>query len=641
MDECLRDLSVGIKRQLTDTSAATNSLNSSSSSGVHNSSNSFYTSQQINSNENTNANESKQNQLVLTINTMERMEIMTLIFNTQELKWNWEKCFIENKKIFYESFSRKPASFLSAIAIPRNRSGVNFTCASPRFCNEQYDVWICNTDGKMSQICILNTNPELAVTSCNTISNSKISCIQCVPPYQIKRLGSSKSRKYLMRSHKNESTDTTDSRFDSATIVSSHSINSGFLFKEESLIDYDSSDDEEKDSGNEGKENQINQNPSQNIPNHGSLSIQDLKNCTMWIGNEDGSLNIFQFNDSTIRTVARKNRITKQFSAGINSIAYIDNKVIVSLKNGELIVFKRLFSIWNFDNHIIKALSDTPFSQMITVAGKLWCASSNIIKILNPETLDCENQITIENEKSIYLAAGGNCTWAVWVACLTTLDLKLYHVTKFTVLADINIKQCVVQKLAGIDEIIRIHKIHTLKITCCYICKDTLWIGTTAGVIVNIKIPHINNSTIKLNTILNINGLNQGHIGPVRFISSTEVSKQQQINKPNSEQFENSSLDKSNSAYKTVVITGGEGFEEYKAVSTLGSGISLSNSNASNLGTNFISENPNNMTTSGNSILSSVSGNTSSYHQISNSSISDEFNIGKEDLVNYVLTWET
>ena len=39
-----------------------------------------------------------------------------------------------------------------------------------------------------------------------------------------------------------------------------------------------------------------------------------------------------------------------------------------------------------------------------------------------------------------------------------------------------------------------------------YVCKDTLWIGTSAGIIVNIKIPHINNTTNKLNTTLNVNG---------------------------------------------------------------------------------------------------------------------------------------
>ncbi len=33
------------------------------------------------------------------------------------------------------------------------------------------------------------------------------------------------------------------------------------------------------------------------------------------------SLHIFQFNDSTIRTVARKNRITKQLGAGVHSLA--------------------------------------------------------------------------------------------------------------------------------------------------------------------------------------------------------------------------------------------------------------------------------------------------------------------------------
>lgn len=104
-----------------------------------------------------------------------------------------------------------------------------------------------------------------------------------------------------MRGPKTESTDTADS----ATITNSHSVNSGFLFskiifkiwkivlinflkEEESLIDYESSDDEEKESVNGDKDSQIYQNPSQNIPNNRSLSIQDSKNCTMWIGSEDG-----------------------------------------------------------------------------------------------------------------------------------------------------------------------------------------------------------------------------------------------------------------------------------------------------------------------------------------------------------------
>ena len=56
------------------------------------------------------------------------------------------------------------------------------------------------------------------------------------------------------------------------------------------------------------------------------------------------------------------------------------------------------------------------------------------------------------------------------------------------------------------EEIVRIHKISCLKITCLFVCKDTLWIGTSAGVIVNIKVPHISNTTSKLNTSLSYNG---------------------------------------------------------------------------------------------------------------------------------------
>lgn len=86
-------------RQLNDANANNNSLNSSSSSGIQNSSNLLNSTQQPNQNENAN-NETKQNQLILTINTMERIEVMTLIFNGSDLKSNWEKCFIETKKIF-------------------------------------------------------------------------------------------------------------------------------------------------------------------------------------------------------------------------------------------------------------------------------------------------------------------------------------------------------------------------------------------------------------------------------------------------------------------------------------------------------------------------------------------------------------
>jgi len=70
-----------------------------------------------------------------------------------------------------------------------------FTCASARIhlTNNPNDVWICSTDGQMGQVCIMNTFPDLTVSSCNTVCNSRITCIQCVPPFR--RPASTKSNK--------------------------------------------------------------------------------------------------------------------------------------------------------------------------------------------------------------------------------------------------------------------------------------------------------------------------------------------------------------------------------------------------------------------------------------------------------------
>lgn len=144
----------------------------------------------------------------------------------------------------------------------------------------------------------------------------------------------------------------------------------------------------------------------------------------------------------------------------------------------------------------------------------------------------------------------------------------------------------------------------------------------------------------------------------MRFITSVEIPKQQQQqqqqNKTNSESSE-SSVNKEtlNSICKTVVISGGEGYEEYKGVSMICSGISLSNSSASNIFTNqqsslVDSQNSmmNSLTSNGSMIFSNASlnnGFNGANQQISSSSFSsncDENQIGKDDLVNYVLTWE-
>jgi hypothetical protein len=87
---------------------------------------------------------------------------------------------------------------------------------------------------------------------------------------------------------------------------------------EECLIDTDSSEEDLGDSQSDDL-HRIN---STSIPPPPPINPNETKYSTMWIGNDDGCLYVFQFTDQSIRTIARKNRTLKQLSSSILGITY-------------------------------------------------------------------------------------------------------------------------------------------------------------------------------------------------------------------------------------------------------------------------------------------------------------------------------
>ncbi len=123
--------------------------------------------------------------------------------------------------------------------------------------------------------------------------------------------------------------------------------------------------------------------------------------------------------------------------------------------------------------------------------------------------------------------------------------------------------------------------------------------------------------------------MESGHVGPVRFLTCVEIPK-------TNNQLENDDL------YRTIVISGGEGKEEYK--SSIGMNAPNQNSTQNQI---FNSLEGQSSTNSNTNIMASnyVSGSPVSTltHALSNSymgSSTEETNTGKDDLVNYLLTWE-
>lgn len=60
--------------------------------------------------------------------------------------------------------------------------------------------------------------------------------------------------------------------------------------------------------------------------------------------------------------------------------------------------------------------------------------------------------------------------------------------------------------LTGCDDIIRQHKAACLRVTSLLACQDLLWVGTSAGVILTMPLPHVSAQTTKISSTLQVTG---------------------------------------------------------------------------------------------------------------------------------------
>lgn len=113
---------------------------------------------------------------------------MTVVFPKSEKRAHWEKTFYEMKQRLTAALDRHPIpEFIASIPIRKTRAGLQFTCAASTL-GTQKDVWVCNSDGYVGQVCVLSLVPEPTVTSCNGVCNARILCIATVPAYSSRKL---------------------------------------------------------------------------------------------------------------------------------------------------------------------------------------------------------------------------------------------------------------------------------------------------------------------------------------------------------------------------------------------------------------------------------------------------------------------
>uniref|UniRef100_A0A8C2X3W0 Rho guanine nucleotide exchange factor 17 n=1 Tax=Cyclopterus lumpus TaxID=8103 RepID=A0A8C2X3W0_CYCLU len=552
-------------------------------------------------------------------------------FTSPDTRSNFEQTFEDAKRKLAMNKDQWDPEFLKAIPIMKTRSGMQFSCASPSHsCPDSgCEVWVCNSDGYVGQVCLLNIKDEPTVEACIAVCSARIICIAAVPGLKGRSVHTHTHTHTHTLSHSHihycikqmlnllvpfdsDDTDDEDSPSPSSTLQSqaSHSTISSSYGNDEGPGSKDmatetTSSEEEQEfpvastygapgmlgvgEGGRGHTESAMDGRAMRRSSRGSFtraSLEDLLSIdpeayqsSVWLGTEDGCIHVYQSSDN-IRN--RKNSMKMQHSASILSILYLDNKVFVALASGEVIVYQReAGSFWDPQSSqtLVLGTPSSPVTKMVPVGGKLWCGSQNRVLIINTTTLVQEHRFQVGTDSSRCVTCMVAYGQGVWLALQGSAHVKLYHAQTLESLTEVDVAPAVHKMLAGADAIIRQHKAACLRITALLACKDLLWIGTSAGVVLTLGIPAVSSGTgagtLKVPQVPM--GSAHGHTGHVRFLTSIELPEGFDMNfspTPTDSTGIVSSLRRDSSRRRAsalipsktnhLVISGGDGYEDFR-----------------------------------------------------------------------------
>ncbi|XP_048348988.1 rho guanine nucleotide exchange factor 17 [Sphaerodactylus townsendi] len=139
------------------------------------------------------------NKMELTTSKADGNESYIFEFPNPDARQSFEQAFEDTKKKLASNKNSLDPEFLKAIPIMKTRSGMQFSCASPSHSSPEnaYEVWVCNSDGYVGQVCLLSIRKEPIVEACIAVCSARILCIASVPG--LKRTFSVEAGKRNMR----------------------------------------------------------------------------------------------------------------------------------------------------------------------------------------------------------------------------------------------------------------------------------------------------------------------------------------------------------------------------------------------------------------------------------------------------------
>ncbi|KAK0417088.1 hypothetical protein QR680_012828 [Steinernema hermaphroditum] len=412
----------------------------------------------------------------LQVTTFDGVETLTVEFPNADKRTIWENSFLESKNALKNfAHADQPQVQLKSVIAHRTRPGLIFSKAASTFgktAEGAPNVWACSTDKFASQVAIVNVNGEPTVESCTGIGNSAIVAVCPVPAPSFRRRKSILAGK-TRRCHS------------------------------QMELDSCSSDSDVSDSD-----------PSS------PSTIQS----TIWIGNEDGELYVFNYLDN-VRLKAREKM--NKLSLPVQDIAYVDESVFISIastSHSQLLCFQRGRDMnWDLDNvQVVKTEIRSTIRKMVAVCGRLCVgADDNFLYLLNPNTHDIEKKCQLSSSPSEAVSCMSTHGSTIFVSTTNASTVRMIDVfsNNFEPILEFSVSHVINKTLSVREDIIRQHKMGCLRVSSLLCCRNMLWIGTSAGIILHTPIQFSKANWTPTFTVCQV-----GHAGPCRFLTTVNVS---------------------------------------------------------------------------------------------------------------------
>ncbi|KAI1883906.1 hypothetical protein AGOR_G00220910 [Albula goreensis] len=206
---------------------------------------------------------------------------------------------------------------------------------------------------------------------------------------------------------------------------------------------------------------------------------------TMWLGTQNGGLYVHS-SVSQWKKCLHSIRLRES----VLCIVHVRGRVFVALADGTLAIFHRgSDSCWDLSNYHLLDLGRPHHSVrcMSVVQDRVWCGYRNRIYVVQPRTMRIENCLDAHPRKESQVRMLAGAGDGMWVSIRLDSTLRLFHARTYQHLQDVDIEPYV-SKMLGTGKL----GFSFVRITALMVSCSRLWIGTGNGVIISIPVTDTN-----------------------------------------------------------------------------------------------------------------------------------------------------